>query len=410
MDAIITPSPLSGKINAISSKSFAHRALICAALAKGESEITLNAFSSDINATVSCLNSLNANIENRGGMLKINPSFPPKKARLFANESGSTLRFLLPVTAALGVESEFTAAGKLPSRPLSPLKEEMEKHGVSFSDGFPLKISGKLTGGKYVISGKVSSQFVSALIMALPVLNEDSEIEIIPPAESKPYIDMTVDTVRKFGVRITEKENGYLIKGNQKYLPASFSVEGDWSNSSYFLYLGAEIEGLNASSVQGDRKFTEIMSSFGADIKIKNNSVKVLSENLHGIDIDASDIPDLVPLLAVIASTAEGKTRIFNASRLKLKESDRLLTTFELLNNLGADIEKTDDGFLINGVKTLHGGTVDSFNDHRIVMAAASASKKCDGVITIRNAQAVNKSYPSFFDDLISLGGNVKCQ
>ena len=409
MDVRITPSPMSGAIRAIASKSYAHRALICAALADSDSFIRLNTVSKDIEATVECLISLGARISREDGVTRVTPIKDIKYNELFCNESGSTLRFLLPVAAALKEKTVFTASGKLPERPLSPLKEEMERHGVSFSDSFPLEISGFLKSGEFVLEGNVSSQFVSGLLFALPLLPGDSVIKLIPPVESKPYIDMTVEVLRQFGIEITQGFNSYSVPGNQTYKKCDYTVEGDWSNAAYFLAMGVRVTGLDLSSTQGDRAFLEIMHSLGADVDYQGEFLLLKTDNLYGGRIDARNIPDLVPLLAAVTATAKGRTGIINAGRLRLKESDRLVSTFEMLKNLGADIEKTDDGFIIQGVERLKGGTVDSYNDHRIVMSAAVASLKCENEVYIKDAIAVAKSYPTFFEDFNSAGGNAQC-
>ena len=220
---------------------------------------------------------------------------------------------------------------------------------------------------------------------------------------------MTVEVLRQFGIEITEGMNSYFVKGNQTYKPCDYTVEGDWSNAAYFLAMGVRVTGLDLNSTQGDRAFLEIMHSLGADVDYQGEFLLLKTDNLHGGKIDAKDIPDLVPLLSTLASTAKGKTEIINAGRLKLKESDRLVSTFEMLKTLGADIEKTDDGFIINGKEKLKGGTVDSYNDHRIVMSAAVASVKCENEIYIKNAIAVAKSYPAFFEDFNLTGGNAQC-
>lgn len=409
MDVRITPADLSGFVQAIASKSYAHRALICAALSDSDSFIRINSISRDIEATVECLCSLGARITRQGETTVVKPVKGVENSVLPCGESGSTLRFLLPVAAALREKTVFSAEGRLPERPLSPLKEEMERHGVSFSNTFPLEISGRLTSGEYTLDGSVSSQFVSGLLFALPLLDADSRINLIPPVESKPYIDMTVRTLRRFGIEIIEELNGYYVKGSQQYKPCDFTVEGDWSNSAYFLACGVKVAGLDINSAQGDRAFLEIMASHGASVRNENGFLSVDTDGLYAGKIDAKNIPDLVPLLATLFATAKGETLIYNAGRLRLKESDRLVSTYEMLKNLGADITPTQDGFRIVGRKTLSGGKVDSFNDHRIVMSAAVASRVCENEVFIKNAFAVAKSYPSFFEDFNSAGGKAQC-
>lgn len=407
MNIKIKPTALSGKIEAPASKSVAHRMLICAALAKGKSVIELNKTSDDIEATANCLRSLGVTIEKNGNRWTVTPpDVFPAKAELDCGESGSTLRFMLPVVSALGVEATLIGHGRLPSRPIAPLLDEMKLHGVSCDGQFPLHVSGKLTGGKFTIAGNISSQFITGLLLALPLCEEDSEIEVLPPVESKPYINITTKTLSAFGADIEENGNNYKIR-HSDLKSGAFCVEGDWSNAAFLLALGAEVSGLDADSAQGDKKFLDALRAFGADVTEENGAVRASLTNLHGTEIDASDIPDLVPVICAIAATAEGTTKIFNATRLRLKESDRIRSTAEMVNSLGGDAHETEDGIIINGRKTLSGGTVDSFNDHRIVMSAAVASQKCEGLVIINDAQAVNKSYPEFFEDFNSLGGDA---
>lgn len=403
----INPKTLCGKIEAPASKSVAHRTLICAALAKGKSTVKLNKTSEDIEATASCLESLGVTIEKSGNEWTVTPPAKfPEKAELDCGESGSTLRFMLPVVSALGIEATFTAHGRLPDRPIAPLLDEMKKHGITCNDAFPLHTSGKLTGGKFRIAGNISSQFITGLLLALPLCEEESEIEIIPPVESKPYIDITTKVLSVFGADISENRNVYKVR-HSDLQSGAFNVEGDWSNAAFLLALGAGVSGLDRNSAQGDRKILDVLCAFGAELIEDGSSIRVPLANLHGTEIDASDIPDLVPVICAVAATADGTTKIYNATRLRLKESDRIKSTVEMINSLGGDAHETEDGIIINGRKSLSGGMVESFNDHRIVMAAAVASQKCENCVIINNAQAVNKSYPEFFKDFNSLGGDA---
>lgn len=407
MDIKITPSALSGSIEGIASKSFAHRALICAALAKGRSKIKINTTSEDIEATVSCLRSLGAEITICGSDYEITPIVSiPEKSTVDCRESGSTIRFLLPVICALGVETEIQGSGRLPERPLSPLKEELIRAGASISDSFPLKVSGKIGFGEYTLRGDVSSQFVTGLLLALSVLDGKSRINLLPPVESRPYIDITLDVLKIFGADITEENNTFYINGSS-LSGCDYTVEADWSNAAFWLCSGVEISSLNPDSVQGDKAIIDVLRSMGADITQNGSSFRANLSNLHGAEVDASQIPDAVPVIAAVAATANGKTVIYNAQRLRLKESDRLQTVTAMLTSLGADITETDDGLIINGKESLSGGETDSFGDHRIAMAAAVASTKCKNDVIIRNAQAVNKSYPEFFNDFNSIGGKA---
>lgn len=407
MDIKITPSALSGKIEGISSKSFAHRALICAALANGKSNIKINTTSEDIEATVSCLRSLGAEISVCGNVYTVTPvSVLPEKASIDCRESGSTLRFLLPVISALGIGCEIHGNGRLPERPLSPLKEELIRAGASISDAFPLSVSGRINCGDYTLQGNVSSQFVTGLLLALSFLDGKSKITLLPPVESRPYIDITLEVLRTFGVNVREDNNVFYINGG--YLKGcDFTVEADWSNAAFWLCSGIEVASLNPDSVQGDKAIIDVLCSMGAKISQNRNSFLADLTNLHGAVIDASQIPDAVPVIASLAATANGKTVIYNAQRLRLKESDRIETVCRMLTSLGADISETADGLEISGKEVLDGGETDSFGDHRIAMAAAVASTKCRNDVIIRNAEAVRKSYPAFFEDFNSIGGKA---
>lgn len=411
-----TPSLLSGTVNAISSKSDAHRLLICAALSYEPTVIHCNAMSKDIAATADCLRAMGAKIKTENGTVTVIPDKFKKKAELDCGESGSTLRFLLPVLSALGINASVNGHGRLPERPLSPLKEQMEKHGVSFKSGskFPLCLEGKLTSGEYELAGNVSSQFISGLLFALPTLDGDSKITLVPPVESRSYLNITVGALRKFGIEIEEQNNVYIIKGNQKYRsPREVTVDGDWSNSAFFLCAGAlsesgvTVTGLNMNSPQGDRKILAVLRETGAEVTVNGSSVTVRKNKLNGIDIDASDIPDLVPVIAATAAYCSGATRIRNAGRLRIKECDRLAAMTAVLSGMNASVTETADGMVITGGNNLTGGEAESYNDHRIVMAAAVLSCGCEKPIEIIGAEAVNKSYPDFFEDFNSLGGNA---
>ncbi len=414
MIATLNLKNMKGEIDAIASKSDAHRALIAASLADKPTTLLLNSTSNDIKATSDCLKAAGAKIEENNLNLTVSPIDKSVKEAVFdCGESGSTIRFLIPVAAALGINSLFTGSGRLPERPQGSLLNALAQHGVKVSpEGeFPIKISGKLQSGIFTIPGNISSQFVTGLLFALPLLDGDSEIRLIPPVESKPYINMTLATLKNFGIDVTENENSYFIKGNQKYIsPAEIKIDGDWSNGAFFVAFGAvsdiKINGLFPLSVQGDKRITEIIRAMGAKVVCANEYVHSLANELHGINIDVKDIPDLVPVIATLAVFAKGTTKIYNAGRLRLKESDRLATVTQFIKAAGGDIEELADGLIINGGKKLKDCfTVDAFNDHRLVMAAAMLAS--DAVVTVNNAQSINKSYPGFFEDLKMLGG--KC-
>ena len=417
MEMRCTPTILSGKIKAISSKSHAHRALICSALSDEPTKINCNVLSKDITATLSCLENLGSEISINGDEILVTPKEFKKRADIDCNESGSTLRFLLPLVSALGIDTTITAHGRLPERPLSPLKEEMEKKGVIFEteSKLPLHLTGKLQSGEYTLAGNVSSQFISGLLFSLPLLDGDSKIHLIPPVESKSYIDITVATLRDFGIEIQEKVNTYIIKGNQKYIsPKEITIEGDWSNSAFFLCAGAlsndgvTVTGLDIDSKQGDRKILDILKRMGASVEINDNEITVKKNKLMGTMVNGGDIPDLVPIVSVMGAMCDkGVTHIINANRLRLKESDRIATTEALLSKVGAAVSETDDGLVIWGENDLIGGRVEGANDHRIVMSAAILSCLCSLPVDIFGTEAIEKSYPHFFEDFNSLGGKA---
>ena len=396
----ITPAPLSGSIPAIPSKSAAHRLYICAALADSPTEISCQGTSKDIEATKACLDAM----KNGDSLLR-------------CGESGSTLRFLLPVVAALGLEVDFQMEGRLPDRPLAPLDAQLEAHGVTLSRPVRhdlLHVSGRLEPGAYVLPGNVSSQYISGLLFALPLLDGVSTLTVTGKVESAPYIAMTLDALKQFGVRPKIEANVYTIPHMPYRSPGTAAVEGDWSNAAFWLCAGAigqpmTVTGLDPDSLQGDKAVVEILRRFGAKTERNGSSYTVSPGELTAINIDAAAIPDLVPVLSVVAAAAEGTTRIYNAGRLRIKESDRIQTVRAMLANLGADVEETADGLLVSGGKPLPGGVVDSANDHRIAMAAAVASILCEGPVTVTGAEAVSKSYPKFWEDFEKMQ-NAECK
>lgn len=415
MDILLKPACPHGTIKAIASKSVAHRLLLCAAFSDKPSRIRCEETNADILATVRCLNSLGASILRENEYFSVTPVSEVKRGcTADCGESGSTLRFLVPVVCALGADTSFLMRGRLPERPLSPLREELEKHGASISPhgSNPLICGGKLSAGNYVISGGVSSQFISGLLFALSLYEGESRLEITGNIESAPYIGMTLDALRAFGAEpvCTENSHVYIIRGRKRFGGGgNYNVEGDWSNAAFPLAAGAiagsiSVSGLNPASAQGDREILSILSRFGAECTFSGDTATVTHAPLHGIEIDASQIPDLVPVISVVAATADGDTHIYGASRLRIKESDRIMTTAAMLRSMGADVAETPDGLIIKGGRPLHGCEVSSFNDHRIAMSAAVAASACNGEIRITDAGAVAKSYPSFWEDISKLG------
>ncbi len=416
MIAEITCASSSGEIEVIPSKSVAHRLLICAALSDKPTEIVCPASSLDIAATARCLSSLGAEISERDGVYSVLPIQKKEEAYLSCGESGSTLRFLIPVAAALGGDVTFTGEGRLPERPVLPLTECLKARGavIDYDGALPLTTHGGLKSGRFVIAGNVSSQFISGLIFALPLLSGDSEIDITGKIESLSYIKMTLDAVRTFGIDAETDGNKIKIPGGQKYRsPGRLTVEGDWSNAAFWLCLGAmsdggiTVRGLRRDSTQGDRAIADILSRFGAEVTSGEGCITVKKKPLSAVRIDASEIPDLVPVLAVVSAVANGETRITGAGRLRIKESDRIESTVNMLRALGAYAEGERDGIRIFGKKRLSGGCVDSANDHRIAMSAAIAAAVCDGTVTVRGAEAVRKSYGDFYEKYATLGAVV---
>ena len=522
MNTVVHCGSRKGCVTVPASKSWAHRMLITAALSENESEIICDGISKDISATASCLNALGARIElnDNGGttVIKVKPvsmcsaerktalssfvgasssageatdirpaaeigtgtssaigeatgTVPGVKNHteayrdLYCGESGSTLRFLIPVVGALGLIAVFHMEGRLSERPLEPLVSVLREHGMRIEqEGKLLYCSGQLKSGYYRIPGNISSQYISGLLMALPVISGESVIEITGTIESGDYISMTVEAVKAAGIELTLMGNKYFIADGPMYnVPERLVVEKDWSSAAFPLCMGAfssegiTVTGLNTDSVQGDKEILNVLKRFGAEVSIepddifsgsdrgckeeKNSilqnssdetgfnrlySVTVKKEGsknekktdgsdvqnignngaacgLSGRVIDASAIPDLVPVISVVAAGTEGETRIVNAGRLRIKESDRLNTTATMLKALGADIEETEDGLIIRGKRNLTGGSTEAFNDHRIAMSAAVAAGICSGDVEILGTECTDKSFPGFWNFLNSL-------
>ncbi len=394
MDIVIHPTRLNGTISAIPSKSQAHRMLICAAFSQSLTTLRCKDTNQDIEATVDCLNALGANILRTKDGYTVTPITElPKEAILNCRESGSTLRFLLPIVGALGVDCTFQMSGRLPSRPLSPLWEVMERMGCVLSRPThnTVRCTGTLSSGAYTIDGGVSSQFITGLLFAMALISGTSHLTISGNLESKPYIEMTQNVLSLFGV---STEDNY-VKGSYPFkTPGEVTVEGDWSNGAFFLAaqcLGnpVAVSGLNLNSFQGDRVITKMLE------KLEQNC-----------EISAADIPDLVPIMAVVAGAKSGAT-FTNIQRLRLKESDRVAAIVSMLQNLGTTAIATQDTLTVIPGK-YHSCTIDSVGDHRIAMASAIAATISSGDVTILNADCVAKSYPSFWEEYRQLGGNYE--
>lgn len=394
MDICITPKKLYGNINAIPSKSQAHRMLICAAFSDQPTTLICPETNRDIEATANCLTALGAGITWLSNGYRVKPiEEVPFRASLPCQDSGSTLRFLLPIAGALGVDTVFQMTGRLPQRPLTPLWEEMERMGCTLTrpTADTIRCTGRLRSGEYAINGTVSSQFISGLLFALSLLPGQSRLQVLGKLESAPYVSMTLAAMERFGISC----NDYCFPGNGRFhSPGTVTVEGDWSNAAFFLAaqaLGSPIQvgNLNPDSPQGDRA-----------------CARLLPELKDKLTISAADIPDLVPILAVTAAANQGAV-FTDIGRLRLKESDRVASVMDMLRALDGQAEADDTTLTVYGTG-LHGGIVDSHNDHRIAMSAAIAATVCDSPVTILGAQCVEKSYPKFFTDYTSLGGQYE--
>ena len=415
MKILCQPSHLQGNIAAIPSKSHAHRLLICAALADGPTYVTMpRRQGEDIAATLRCLRALGASFEEQGDHVKVTPIFtPPTNPLLDCGESGSTLRFLLPVVAALGCGGTFTGSGRLPQRPSGPLLDALREGGVAVdSDTLPLGLEGKLSPGEYHLPGDVSSQFVTGLLLALPLLGGGGRIKLHHPLESAGYMEITRRALAQFSITVESAKEGFSVLPGQYYRsPGTVMVEGDWSNMAFFLAAGAwggpvSCTGLSFPSPQGDCAMVDILRLFGARPVVTDGKVTVAAgPPSGGLDIDVRAIPDLVPILAVVAATVPGTTRFTGAARLRLKESDRLASVTHMLQAIGGTVTEKPAALWIKGGNPLRGGAIKSWGDHRIVMAGAIAATVCRGETILDGVEAVNKSYPTFFADYRALGG-----
>ncbi len=411
----LLPGERSGELRIPASKSQAHRLLICAALSKEETRIRCDGLSQDILATVACLRAMGAEIRGEGDALCVSPicRIPQNEVLLPCGESGSTLRFLLPVAGALGIRGCFLREGRLPERPLAPLDRELTGHGMTLrEEGSLLHTEGQLLPGEYRLPGNVSSQYISGLLLALPLLTGESRLRVEGRVESAAYIQMTENALKLSGISYTKEKNEYCIPGDQRPgLSGELQVEGDWSNAAFFLCAGAlserglRISGLDPASPQGDRAILELLGRFGAELSVQEDGILVRRAALRGIEIDAAPIPDLIPVLSVLAAGADGDTQVRNAGRLRLKESDRLKTTACLLQSLGGSVEELPEGLVIHGSGSLRGGRVESFGDHRIAMSAAAAACLCREPVEVDGAECVAKSYPRFWEDWDRLKG-----
>ena len=412
MDVTIIPNKLQGTVTPPSSKSVGHRALIAAALSGGFSTISNLGDSKDIQATRRCLSNLSTWIEDLtpdkvrvhgiGHSLVQAGPFP----MLDCGESGSTLRFLIPVALLVQGEARFTGQGRLMERPLTPYEALFQEKGISWSlENGVLTIDSErgydrlaLDPGKYCLPGNVSSQFITGLLFVLPLLDGDSDLVLTSPLESRGYVDLTLDVLRTFGIRVEERADAFHVPGSQHYESRDFTVEADWSQAAFWYaanFAGGQvdIQGLNMDSKQGDKV-----------IALQYWKLAKPGE----AELDVSQCPDLVPPLAAMAAVRAGTTRLTHAARLRMKESDRLSTVAAALRAMGAQVEEGADSLTIHGRERLPGGgTVDCCNDHRIAMMAAVSAAFAQAPVKLLGAECVRKSYPEFWDHFIQLGGEA---
>lgn len=388
MNVTILPGTLKGAVTPPSSKSQTHRAVLALMLAQGEGKLSNLAVSQDIQATQDCVAALKSGQPAQADGLPL----------LDCGESGSTLRFLIPVALAVRGGGHFTGRGRLMERPQGPYIRLFEEKGILWKqEEACLTVAGQLEPSVYALPGNVSSQFITGLLYALPLLPGDSRIVLTTPLESRGYVDMTLDMLRRFDIKVEEQEDGFLVPGNQTYQARDLTLEADWSGAAFWYaanFLGAQvdIQGLNPDSVQGDRQIGTLYWKLARP---------------GDVDIDLSQCPDLAPPLAAMAAVRKGTTRFVHAGRLRMKESDRLETIARTLNALGAKAQVGEDTLTLEGVDHLEGGTVDGCNDHRIAMMAAVAAVACKEPVTILGAECVKKSYPRFWEDYTALGGEI---
>jgi 3-phosphoshikimate 1-carboxyvinyltransferase len=416
MKVKVYPGFAKGSVKIPPSKSILHRAIICACLADGKSTIRNVTFSDDIKATINAFKQLGIKIEKMDNALNI---YGNGKLSFFGDEeidckeSGSTIRFLIPLLCNnKGIS--FTGKHSLLKRPLSVYEDIFISKSIKFErTENNIFIKGEIEPGIYKLPGNVSSQFISGLLFSLPLKNSDSKVEIIGKLESKKYVDLTIDVLNSFGINIIEKNNIYFIKGDQTYKSCNYTVESDYSQLAFFAVAGIingdiKISNVNKNTLQPDSVIIDLIKSMGGKVLKERDSLRFVKSETSGLNIDVSQCPDIGPILSILGAVSKGETLIYNANRLRIKETDRLLATNEILSVLGIKTNILGDSYIIYGSETFKKGTIDSYNDHRMAMSTAIAALRADGPIIIERAEAINKSYPDFFDDLQSLGIKIE--
>jgi 3-phosphoshikimate 1-carboxyvinyltransferase len=409
MNVTLTPHALSGTVLAPASKSYAHRYLLAAYLAGGSCRVCHVGTSRDVEATLGVLAHLGLRYHPIGDDVLIEGVTRPACALAYCRESGSTLRFMLPVAAALGIHTTFTAEAGLLARPIGDLVDALNAHGAAI-DG--LTVCGTLESGDYVISGGVSSQYITGLLFALPLLDGDSRILIEGELVSRSYIDVTLEVLAAAGICVREFEGGFAVPGNQTYrLPPVVNVEGDWSGAAFMLAAGAlgdsvTVANLDINSTQGDRAMLDVLRRFGAEVHVTSAGVTVRHAPLIGADVDLADTPDLAQVIAVLAAYAEGETVLHSVDRLRVKESNRLSAIMDMLTRAGVKCRYAADTLIIEGGRP-RGADFTGGGDHRTVMSACILAAFAEGRSTVTDAESVDKSYPAFFADFAALGGVI---
>ncbi len=416
MQVCIQPSKLSGKLAAVPSKSYAHRAIIAAALATAESVINNVVPSDDILATIDVLSGFGTSFKWQADRLIVQPKpLRTPTAVLNCRDSASTLRFLLPLALYVDGACTFNGNNGLAKRPLDDYINLFRRHNckIDYDGKLPLTIEGEPLSGSLAIAGNVSSQYISGLLMSLPLSAQNSTLHLTTPLQSSAYVDITIDVLKRFGIAVKTASTGWQMAAKQHYQATDYTVPGDYSNAAFWLVAGTigaaiDVAGLRIDSLQGDRRIIEIINQMGGNIIWEGDVCRALPSKTHGIELDVSQIVDLVPAIALLAAVSQGVTTLSGGERLRYKESDRIAAVVTQLNALGADIVETDDGMVITGKSRLTGGNVESCGDHRIAMMATIASVVCDNTVVLSSAQAVNKSYPRFFEHFAALGGNYE--
>lgn len=413
----IRPSKLHGGLRVPSSKSVSHRALICAALSPGASIVSGLDDSRDLRATREAMEALGASFTDLGdGSWQVTGVRKhTKDARIDCGESGSTLRFMIPIAALLADRAEFVGEGKLPTRPIQTILDVFDQAGTSYTypGQLPLVTERFQLPSVFSLDGSISSQFFTGFLMAAPISKTELNLGIAGKLESEPYVELTREVMKAFGVDVLRTESGYYVAAGQTYTSVDYHVEGDYSQAAFWIVAGLigdtslRLKGLKKNSTQGDRAILTLTKEMGGRWEWEGDDLIVHPSATRGMIIDVQDIPDLVPILSVLAALSEGETRIINAARLRIKESDRLQSTTDILTKLGAMIREEGDGLVIYGREELTGGSVDAWNDHRIAMAVAIASTRASGEIALTGSEAVQKSYPHFWDEFQRLGGEV---